>query len=87
MVSEIAIPEGEHGDSSHHRFFLNHQTPPAAAKLIAGELLPQPGGAGNKQRQMLLTFPQVLPLQGKTSLAHSATRVLADAQIFHILPR
>lgn len=74
MVLEIAIPEGEHEASSHHGFSLNHQKPPASAKLIAGELLPQSGGAGNKQRQMLLAFPLVLPLQGETALAHSVTR-------------
>lgn len=67
MVLEMAIPEGEHGATSRHRFFLHHQKPSAAAKPIAG-------GAGNEQKQILLGFPLVVPLQGKTAPAHSAAR-------------
>lgn len=74
MVLKMALPEGEHGPGSHHHFFLNHQKPPAAARLITGELLPQSGGAGKKQRQTLLAFPLVLALQGKTTLADCVTR-------------
>lgn len=56
MVLETALAEGDRGTSSHQHFSLDHREAPAAAKLIAGELLPQSGGAGNKQRQMLLAF-------------------------------
>lgn len=62
------------GPALTHHFFLNHQKPPAAAKLIAGELLPQFDGAQNTQRQTLLAFPLDLPFQGETVLAHNVSQ-------------
>lgn len=50
---------------------MKHRELPAAAKLT--ELLPQSGGEGNKQRQMLLAFTLVLPVEGETALISSAT--------------
>lgn len=53
-------------------FLVKHRKLPAAAKLIDEELLPQSGGSGNKQRQMLLAFTLVLPVN-EMALSNSAT--------------
>lgn len=53
-------------------FLLKHRKLPEAAQLIDRELLPRSGGAGSKQREMLLAFTMVLPVEGEMALISSA---------------
>lgn len=73
VALETAVAKGEQWGP--HHFVLKHRKLWAAAELIAGEVLPQTGKQGNKQRDVLLAF-----CSGTLSLAlHRARQILTGS--------